>query len=278
MDATSKIIPFREGGNVVAEKKVVITKKITGLKVIKPGEAQVAPAPAPQLADDNPITKRIAKRPEGFLDAMSCKMSYTSQNGPEKSIYFVLAFMPVKGVVNGKEITIERPMECFVPPGQRTDDQQWIAGLMRVLSKTARNGMFVEALQQLREVVSANGSLQLSWTPDSHNKFHDSVVASVAYMMQEALKARGFIDQYGRVMPLEKLAESYANRHSQNGTDNAQEDGAMDLTCGEAEPHSDLDAETAPFGRCEHPECNGQPLRMLDGCKVCTSCASSKCQ
>lgn len=257
-----------------------IDRKIVGFRV-KPA---VAPPAGPAIVG-NPITKRIPKRPDGFLEGLSCKLRYTGQDG-EHVIYFVLAFMPVSGVMGGEAVTIERPAECFIPPGQRSDDQQWIAGLMRVLSKAARNGMFPEALAELREVVSPNGGVQLNWTPDGHNKFHDSLAASVAFMMQQALVTRGFLDEYGRVLPIEKLVQNYAQHAHQPPPANlecvaAEEPAGAALASAKDGLATPLTATRAagdaPFGRCPKPQCQGQPLKMMGGCRVCPSCSDSSC-
>src|SRR5690625_1702555 len=77
----------------------------------------------PPLADENPLTVRIPSRPEGTLEAVSEKISYVGAEG-RKKVYLLVSFMPVQGVLNGKRVIIERPVEFFFPSGQLSSEDR----------------------------------------------------------------------------------------------------------------------------------------------------------
>ena len=108
------------------------------------GEDRRAPA------DVDPLAVRLDGRPMGDLNAVTTKISYMSFDG-NKEVYVSVSFATVEGILNGRKIRVERPIEFFMPAGQRDEGQQWISASMRMLSLMARSGGSVaKALQNMR--------------------------------------------------------------------------------------------------------------------------------
>ncbi len=100
--------------------------------------------------DDDPVGKRIPSRPEGELESVTEKVRYWTQEGPQ-TVYLVVSFVAVSGTVGGETVTIERPIEFFLPTGQHSESYQWISATMRSLSLAARGGYAARALRDLRK-------------------------------------------------------------------------------------------------------------------------------
>jgi ribonucleoside-diphosphate reductase alpha chain len=257
---------------------VEITSKIVGYRI----KRDEAPAPAPELEpvlqDENPLTMRIASRPEGTLEAVSEKISYVGAEG-RKKVYLLVSFMPVEGVVGGKRVVIERPVEFFFPSGQLSSEHQWITATMRSLSLAARGGYATQAVADLRKVAWDKGLVRCGWNRHGKPVFHDSEVSAIAWSIQQILYRRGFLDQDGNQVPVENLVERYAHRMTHAWQPPADEEAEAPET-GTVEPVGG--AEKAPagagptvVGHC--PECRGE-LIMMDGCPTCyAGCGWSKC-
>lgn len=224
---------------------------------------QAAPAPAAAsvqpVSDIDPLTRRIEGRPSGDLQAVTSKISYMTSEG-QKTVYLSVSFAEVEGRVNGEAVRIERPIEFFMPAGQRDEGQQWIASNMRLLSLVARSGgSIAKSLQNMREVVWDKGPVRCGEVIKSDGsrapRFHQSEVAAIAYALQELLRRRGYLDAAGREQPLSVLAQRAF----------VPEALRIDLESAEARP------DLLPGGRiC--PECGGPFLRRVDGCDRCENC------
>ncbi len=232
-----------------------------------PGAASAPSAPgAPgatlpaQPADIDPRTRRIEGRPSGDLQAVTSKVSYLTPEG-QKTVYLSVSFAEVEGRVNGKPVRIERPIEFFMPAGQRDEGQQWIASNMRLLSLVARSGgSIAKSLQNMHDVVWDKGPVRCGEVikPDGSRapRFHQSEVAAIAYALQELLRRRGYLDAEGREQPVASLAQRAL----------VPEALRIDLEYPLA-PGPEL----LPGGRlC--PECGGPYLRRVDGCDRCDNC------
>ncbi len=223
--------------------------------------AAVAPAAAPAAPPDiDPLTRRIEGRPAGDLQAVTSKVSYMTAEG-SKTVYLSISFAEVEGRIGGQTVRIERPIEFFMPAGQRDEGQQWIASNMRLLSLVARSGGSVaKSLLNMREVVWDKGPVRCGEVVKGDGtrapRFHPSEVAAIAYALQEMLRRRGFLDELGRERPVEQLAQRQP----------AAEALRIDLEATTL-PAPDL----VPGGRiC--PECGGPYLRRVDGCDRCDNC------
>lgn len=257
---------------------VEITSKIVGYRIKQDEPA----APEPVLPDENPLTVRIPSRPEGTLEAVSEKISYVGAEG-RKKVYLLVSFMPVEGVIGGKRVVIERPVEFFFPSGQLSSEHQWITATMRSLSLAARGGYVTQAVADLRKVAWDKGLVRCGWNRYGKPVFHDSEVSAIAWSIQQILYRRGFLDQDGNQVPVEELVEGYARRMAR-GDDAQPEADTETPEAGKLEAVGDADndagqanqsAGPAVIGHC--PECRGE-LIMMDGCPTCyAGCGWSKC-
>lgn len=225
--------------------------------------AEAAPVPVVTVADENPLTKPIEKRPEGDLDSVCRKVEYWTTEG-KKSLYLVVSFERVTGVVGGESITIERPIEYFVP-NQMGNGQQWINSHMVQMSLSARYGAPVDkSLKNMREVVWEKGAVRSGFLVKEDGtkvpRFHDSDVAAVGYAIQDILVQRGFLDSEFNQVPVKKLAERLAARGSE------LEEG---FTVVSAEP-SNAPVVLANGRKC--PECGAHAMHKRDGCDHCDNC------
>jgi len=231
-----------------------ITSKIVGFRIKDDAKPTIAPE-KPLKADLDPLTLRIERRPEGSLAAVSEKITYSDSEG-RKRIYVLVSFLTVDGVVNGADVSAERPIEFFIPSGQLSSEHQWITATMRNLSLVARGGYITQALQDLRKVAWDKGPVRCG--KNRHNKpmYHDSVVAAVAWSIQQILYQRGFLDIDGQQVPLKELTHPTITNPTAAPKQPAQESTLGSIgTCG---------------------TCEGT-LKLLDGCPTCVDCGWSKC-
>ena len=235
------------------------------LSVDKPADAPASTAHA--TPDEDPLRKLFDSRPLGDLEGVTAKIVLQTFQG-NKTVYLTVNFMRVTGVVGGQEITIERPVEFFMPAGQRDDGQQWITSTMRLLSSVARSGGSVaKTLESLREVVWDKGQVRcgvmVKEDGTQRPMFHDSEVAAIGYALQQILMKRGFLDAAGNQVPLRVLAERLAQRDSQFNL----------LADPLSTPTADQANRQALLGmgkKC--PECGANELHKVDGCMRCTNC------
>ena len=251
---------------------VKITTKITGVQVVKPDET---PTPT-QLPDEDPLTKRIENRPDEPLEAVIEKVQYNTQQG-RKKVYVAVSFLAVDGLIKGESITVERPIEIFLPAGQTEDDGQWIVATMRSLSLAARGGYLTRALQDLRQVPWTKGPVRCGNQDYGNGKLapvhHPSEVAAIAYAIQRILHRRGFLDVEGNQVPIEVLARRYS--HQRLDPDQVEEPGSNpELKLVESNPEPENTTGT-PGKTC--PQCGESNVRPLDGCDTCMDCGHSKC-
>lgn len=247
---------------------IEISSKIVGVRIKKEqvNDAVIlAPAPIVPL-DENPLTLRIESRPQGALQAISEKIIFSTSEG-KKKVYVLVSFMPVAGVVNGEKITIERPVEFFIPSGQLSSEHQWITASMRSLSLAARGGYVTQALQDLRKVTWDRGAVRCGINKWGKPQFHDSEVAAIAWSIQQILVHRGFLDDEGNQVPVEQLAQNIDNRRTEPPVVDKEQLKDYVLTPVKHKPNS--------VGDC--PTCQGS-LVLMDGCPTCVEgCGYSKC-
>ena len=230
------------------------------LTVSNASKAQETVASHP--ADEDPLFKRIEKRPAGELDAKISKVEYWTQEG-KKTVYIAVSFQPVSGTIKGKGVTIERPIEFFMPAGQKDQSQQWITAYMRSLSLVARTGGSVaEALSDMREVVWDKGPVRFgTYTKDDGSqvpRYHESEVAAMGYAFQQILHRKGYLDVDGGQVPAHVLSNQSIGLNAD-----------LDDANGREEEVAVAQATVATGKPC--PEC-GAGLRKVDGCTRCVSC------
>ncbi|MBI2770567.1 MAG: adenosylcobalamin-dependent ribonucleoside-diphosphate reductase [Burkholderiales bacterium] len=220
-----------------------------------------APAEKPTaVADVDPLRVSIERRPEGELDAVIEKIVYHTSEGT-KSLYIAVSFANVDGVLNGKHVTIERPIEVFMPAGQSDEGQQWFTGAMRLMSLTARDGRLPKALADLRKVAWDKGQVRFGQYEKADGtrvpRFHSSEVAAIAFAIQQILYRRGFLGKEGEVNPVEVLA---AKRQRPAPPPVAFAGGAA------------ASAAALPGKKCQ--ECGASAVIKKDGCDFCTNCGN----
>ncbi|QNB13634.1 adenosylcobalamin-dependent ribonucleoside-diphosphate reductase [Paraburkholderia tropica] len=266
---------------------------LKGLATYRPNETlgavlHVTPATT-ETPDDaqsdalhDPLRVAIDHRPRGELPAVIEKIEYLTQTG-KVSLYVAVSFLEVTGQVGGEPVTIERPIEFFIPVGQRDESQQWITATMRSLSLAARGGFVARNLQDLRKVSWDRGQVRYGETQRLDGKrtplWHDSEVAAIAYAIQQILHRRGFLDAEGRQVPTRLLAQRRAEARlasppasGAEGNDAAARAGDQVLDGPNALPaDASLAAPHAMLGR-KCGSCGANAVIRRDGCDFCTAC------
>lgn len=254
--------------NDVEKLPVTIANKIVAVR-IKDTAATVEVSPSVSaVVDENPLTRRIESRPQGSLQAVAEKISYTGSEG-RKKVYLIVSFMPVQGRMAGTEVTIERPVEFFIPSGQLSSEHQWITATMRSLSLAARGGYITQALADLRKVAWDKGPVRCGENRFGKPMYHDSEVAAIAWSIQKVLHQRGFLDEEGNQVAVDSLIALYRNECTAAP---ATVEVAPEVTL--VLVKEEEAAEKSKYGNCT--DCGGE-LILLDGCPTCTSCGWSKC-
>lgn len=231
-------------------------------------------------ADFDPLRIAIDHRPKGELPAIIEKVEYLTQLG-KKSLYVAVSFMEVTGRVGGEEVTIERPIEFFIPVGQRDESQQWITATMRSLSLAARGGFVARNLQDMRKVSWDRGQVRLGETQRLDGRriplWHDSEVAALAYAIQQILHRRGFLDAEGNQVPSRLLARLPRGAMAGHGTTMhaGDFDAAAPNDAGAADEATAASVNTPEprtmFGR-KCGSCGANAVIRKDGCDFCTAC------
>ncbi len=226
------------------------------------------PEPAkPQ--DIDPLRTQFDGRPSGDLEGITSKIEYITGEG-RKSVYLTVNFMHVEGVLNGQKVMVERPIEFFMPAGQRDDGQQWITSNMRLLSRVARSGGSIpDTLKDMREVVWDKGQVRCGFYERQDGvkvpMYHSSEVAAIGYALQNMLRKRGFLDSDGNQVPLHVLAERAARQ---------LDDSLRGQTAFTSVLDASMDTMKAMTGGKLCPECHAQAMRKVDGCLKCDNCGA----
>ncbi|MBV8260329.1 MAG: adenosylcobalamin-dependent ribonucleoside-diphosphate reductase [Paraburkholderia sp.] len=268
---------------------------LKGLATYRPNETlgavlQTLPPQAVAPADDalgdlllDPLRVAIDHRPKGELPAVIEKIEYVTQTG-KVSLYVAVSFLEVTGHVGGEAVTIERPIEFFIPVGQRDESQQWITATMRSLSLAARGGFVARNLQDLRKVSWDRGQVRYGETQRLDGRriplWHDSEVAAIAYAIQQILHRRGFLDAEGRQVPSRLLAQRRSGALAGSGEAQAsvdrappaersgdqvlERDNALPADSHHAMPHAMLGRKCG--------SCGANAVIRKDGCDFCTAC------
>jgi ribonucleoside-diphosphate reductase alpha chain len=255
---------------------------LKGLATYRPNEtlgAVLSVTPQETRSDDSPDAEpeldplRIAidHRPRGELPAIIEKAEYLTQAG-KKSLYLAVSFIEVTGRIGGEDVTIERPIEFFIPTGQRDESQQWITATMRSLSLAARGGFAARTLQDMRKVSWDRGQVRLGDVErlDGHRspRWHDSEVAALAYAIQQILYRRGFLDAEGNQVPSRVLA-----RHRVGGVQSTltiEAESEPEVTHEDAAPLDPHGLAQMHGRKCA--TCGANAVIRKDGCDFCTAC------
>ena len=197
-----------------------------------------------KASNANPSRKVIDRRPNGELPAVAEKIAYWTQDG-QKTLYLIISFLTVEGVVDGKKASVERAIEFFMPVGQSGESQQWITSSMRMLSLAARGGFLSRALSDMKKVAWDRGPVRLGTKKKQDGAvapmWHDSEVAAVAFAIENILAKRGI----------------------------AEFKSSEDFGIGEAVVGKSAGGVMAGK-KC--PDCGAHAMIKKDGCDYCTSC------
>lgn len=223
-------------------------------------------AKAAEVKEVDPLKVIFERRPDGDLDAVNSRIHYITESGT-KSMYLSVSFAKVPGVVDGKNVLVERPMEIFIPSSQSDVPQEWISSFARQLSLNARSGQLGKALQDARQVKSDRGRVRYGVFEKADGgkvpRFHDSEVGALAYAIQQILFNRGFLDADGNQVPLRDLLKLAAP---------AVEEVAAATSADEAAAPAMVFSAITPGKKCG--ECGAYAVIRSDGCERCTSCQS----
>jgi len=223
-------------------------------------------------ADLDPLRVVIDHRPKGELPAIIEKIEYLTQMG-KKSLYLAVSFVEITGRIGGEEVTIERPIEFFIPVGQRDESQQWITATMRSLSLAARGGFVARNLQDMRKVSWDRGQVRFGDVVrlDGHRspRWHDSEVAALSYAIQQILHRRGFLDAEGNQVPSRLLAR-LPRGHMTEATRAASLANGADGEDALAESPIPPVTQTMLGRKCG--TCGANAVIRKDGCDFCTAC------
>jgi ribonucleoside-diphosphate reductase alpha chain len=227
------------------------------------------------VPDDDPLGRQFASRPEGELEGLTSKVEFWTVEG-KKSVYLTVNFVQVSGIVEGKPVVIERPVEFFVPAGQRDEGQQWISSNMRLLSMVARSGASIsKALANMCEVVWDKGPVRCGFVTREDGaqapRFHDSEVAAIGYALQQILARRGFLDSLGNQVPVDALARRLAAR-DQASTEATVPGRLAAATAQAGVENSNLANVANLSGGKKCPECGAHAQHKVDGCLRCANC------
>lgn len=229
--------------------------------------ASPSPSPTPTPIADDPLRMPFDSRPTGELEGVTSKVEYFTHEGAN-TVYLTVNFMRVKGIVDGQEAEIERPVEFFMPAGQRNDGQQWISANMRMLSMVARSGGSVaKAVANLREVIWDKGAVRHGHLTRADGSkvplHHDSEVAAIGYALQSILKKRGFLAEDGSQVPAAELARRLSKTDAALAFDEVTSDSSTVVSLGQS--------IGAGLGK-KCPECGAHELHRVDGCSKCQAC------
>jgi ribonucleoside-diphosphate reductase alpha chain len=231
-------------------------------------------SPDPHVTNDDPLHKQFNARVDGELESVTTKIQMWTHEG-KRSVYVTTSFMTVDGVVDGKAVTIERPVEFFLAGSQRDAGQQWVDLSLRMLSMAARSGVSVaKTIENMREVAWDKGPVRYGYATKADGtqvpRFHDSEVAAIGYALQEMLVRRGFLTSEGQQVPIAKLAKLLEARLSSGR--NAEAAGAPSVDASPSALRAGDHFAPGTGKKCAH--CGAHDVHRIDGCTQCVSCGT----
>jgi ribonucleoside-diphosphate reductase alpha chain len=223
---------------------------------------------APALVEEDPLRKQLVQRREGRLQAYNDKIYLRGARG-KYSFYVSVSFDNVQGVLDGKAVTIRRPIEVFFPANQVSEGQQWISSLVIAISMLMRSGGDLAGLlQNLRAVKWEDGVVKAGFfQKDDGTQIplsHSSESAVFAYQVQCILRDEGFLDADFNQVPSRVLARRFDER-MQGITEGFMKEPTADL---EVQPVPAATSSGSVRSGRKCPEC-GTVLSRVDGCERC---------
>ncbi|MES2091218.1 MAG: adenosylcobalamin-dependent ribonucleoside-diphosphate reductase [Pseudomonadota bacterium] len=237
-----------------------------------PGAATAEQPASAARTDDDPLRKQFDSRPVGDLEGITSKVEFMTFEG-KQSIYMTVNFLRVQGTIGGKDVTIERPIEFFIPGGQTSDGQQWITSSMRLLSMVGQSGGSVaKAVASMRKVIWDKGPVRFGTIEKEDGsiapRFHDSDVAAIGCALQQILAKRGFLDAAGNQVPVLALAARLQRRDAEFGQ------GPAAMLEDEHRDAPTTSTTLAPNSGKKCPECGAHEMHKVDGCLKCSNCGA----
>jgi len=234
----------------------------------EPAKPAVDGEPVRPCPDDDPLRKAIPSRPEDDLEAVTRRMVLRSTKG-KYSFYISVSFDKVAGMLDGKPVVIERPVEVFFPPSQVSDGQQWISSLFMTISMLMRaGGNVAAALDNMRNIRWEHGPVRYGFFTKEDGvqvpMSHDSEAAAVAYALQMILYKRGFLDADGNQVPTRALAARLLQKLPSE----------LDAEIGfgpESEPEGASDARYTDSNGTPCPRCGAHSYHRINGCWKCVA-------
>ncbi len=224
----------------------------------KAPEAKSKAQAMPEVPDIDPLSVVIEKRPPGRMNGITERIDYYNTEG-RQSVYLTVNFQDVEGVVGGKVVTVNRPIELFLQGVPGAVPQEWVALAARTLSLVARANLLHKALADLRQVPSDRGNVRYGFYEKEDGtrvpRTHRSEVGAIAYAIQEILRERGYLDVDGNLIPTRVQAKSQ-------------------LALTDAEPAQTVAIKTGLMHGIECGECGAHAVIKKDGCDYCTNCGS----
>ncbi len=216
--------------------------------------------------DIDPDKVELESRPEGVLTAEMNKLVMYTMEGPV-SLYISVSYMKLRGIIDGKEMLVERAVECFLPANQRNigSEAHWIAPLMKLLSYTFRmSGNVARVLREFRDTEWTKGQVRCGKSHISNKPlYHDSMAAAVGWGFSEMLRQRGLLDdEYAHIPAAVRAGKNFNLLKSE--------------TLGEKQPETQTPTQSISVGTCPDKRCQDD-LVLRDNCPTCPSCGWSKC-
>lgn len=236
-----------------------IEQKIVDYDVVKQQQPEA-------LQDVNPDDVVFEDRPEGILTAENNQLVLYTVKG-KIPLYISVSYMPVRGVINGEEVVVERAVEAFFPVNQRNtgEESHWIVPVMKLLSYAFRqSGNVARVLREIRETEWTGGLVTCGKSHKSNKPLHhDSIAAAVGWGFSEMLRQRGLLDDEFNYIPAEKRIRPL--KVVENNPPQSEEQAT----------ESGIDPSQV-VGTCPDTTCGGDMV-MKDKCPTCVSCGYSKC-
>lgn len=222
--------------------------------------ATETPVKANTVSDVDPNAIVISKRPSGRLQSVTDKIQYHGHNG-DYTLYVGVSFMNVKGIKDGIEYVVERPIEIFINASPSSVPVEWVTTYARTMSLIARSGLalFTKALQDNRSIASGKHQIRYDWHYKADGtkvpRHHDSDVAVISYAIQNLLKERGILNESGNI------AKTKVNK-----TEVLVENKVIEQKV------ETVQVNIIPGKICT--ECGAAAVIRKDGCSYCTACSA----
>lgn len=232
-----------------------ITKKIIGVSVRPDSQSPV------EKKQVDPDEVKFDKRPTGILSGENRELEMYTQYG-KVVVYIGVSYLPVAGIVDGKQVEVERAIECFF----RSDKPDIGTGLhtistmMRIISRAMRtSGDVAGIFADLRQTQWTDGPVRCGSDHQTGKPIlnHLSIEAAIGWGFSDMLRQRGLFDDCFRHIPAtQRLKENALPKTAEK---------PLPLTTGQLSVVGKM---------CRN--CHSRIVNQ-DGCEVCLGCGTSKC-